>query len=124
MRADANKGAVSTAAPTNGQLLTSPIHVTGRSDTFEAVVSLRVLDRNFHVVGTGRAMGGANGTYGNFAADVPFSTPDVERVRDQKESNRPTLRSFRGWRRGDRGAHSSEYRGIERITVVALSILD
>src|SRR5439155_16766551 len=59
--------------PTNGQLLTSPIHVTGRSDTFEAVVSLRALDRNFHVVGTGRAMGGANGTYGNFAADVPFS---------------------------------------------------
>src|SRR5439155_2381082 len=34
--------------------------------------SLRVLDRNFHVVGTGRAMGGA-GTYGNFATDVPFS---------------------------------------------------
>ncbi len=61
-------------APTNGQLVTSKVHVAGRSNTFEAVVSIHVLDRNFRVVGSGTAMGGA-GVYAPFAADVPFSIP-------------------------------------------------
>ncbi len=61
--------------PGPGEILPGSVRVTGRSTTFEGAVALQVLDRNFSVVGTGNAMGGSMGTYGNFAGDVTFAVP-------------------------------------------------
>lgn len=62
-------------SPTNGELVRSPVRIAGRSDTFEAVVNLHVLDRNLRVIGSGFAMGGAVGTLEPFAGNVTFTVP-------------------------------------------------
>jgi LysM repeat protein len=52
--------------------VSSPVTVTGQSDTFEGNVVVDVLDRGFRRVGTTTAMGGAMGTYAPFTATVAY----------------------------------------------------
>jgi LysM repeat protein len=61
--------------PTASEIARGSVRVTGRSDTFEAHVALRVLDRNLRVVGSGFAMGGSLGEYRRFEGVVTFSVP-------------------------------------------------
>ena len=61
--------------PLTGETLRGTATISGRSDTFERDVSLRVLDRNLRVVGTGHATGGSFGVYENFAGTVTFTVP-------------------------------------------------
>jgi LysM repeat protein len=73
--------AIILTAPTWGADAPSPLTVSGQSDTFEGNVQIRIYDNAYRVVGTGSAMGGANGTYGNFTAiityTVPFTQPGI-----------------------------------------------
>lgn len=51
----------------------SPLTVSGQSDTFEGTVLLRVYDSSYRMVGTGRATGGGYGTYGSFSANITYT---------------------------------------------------
>jgi len=64
--------------PTRDQVVTSPVRVTGISDTFEATVVVRVLDSRFREIGRGIAHGGTLGTYAPFSIDVPFSVTGAQ----------------------------------------------
>ena len=65
--------AIKISAPAWSSDASSPVDVSGESDTFEGTVLLRVLDSRYRVVGTGRATGGANGTYGPFTASLTYT---------------------------------------------------
>ncbi len=60
-------------APVTGQEVSSPITVTGRSDTFEGNVVVDILDYRFRRVGTATTMGGSFGSYAPFTATVSYS---------------------------------------------------
>ncbi|MGH3499154.1 MAG: Gmad2 immunoglobulin-like domain-containing protein [Nocardioidaceae bacterium] len=56
-------------SPAQGATATSPVHVTGQSDTFEGNVVWRVL-KGSRMVRTGHTNGGSMGTFGSFAFRV------------------------------------------------------
>lgn len=60
-------------SPADGQSVGNPVTVQGRSDTFEALVVIDVLDQRFRRVGHATAMGGTLGTYAPFTATVPYT---------------------------------------------------
>ena len=62
-------------SPANWQTVTSPITVTGRSTTFEAVLSVRVRDRWGTVLAQTNTMGGSMGTFAPFTATLSYSVP-------------------------------------------------
>ncbi len=67
---------VLTDTPVAGETVTSPLHVSGMSDTFEGHVSLRLRDAHGRVLAdTSTDATSGNGVWGTFAADVPFSKP-------------------------------------------------
>jgi LysM repeat protein len=67
--------AIQISAPMWDADVPSPLTVSGQSDTFEGNVQIRVYDSAYRVVGTGTATGGANGTYGNFSANITYTVP-------------------------------------------------
>jgi len=61
--------------PSSGSMVHSPLHTTGTSTAFEAVVNVRIIaDGVATPLATTIVMGGANGVMGNFAKDIPFDT--------------------------------------------------
>jgi LysM repeat protein len=66
--------AIILSAPTWDADAPSPLTVSGQSDTFEGQVLIRVFDHAYRVIGTGTATGGTNGTYGNFTANITYTT--------------------------------------------------
>lgn len=60
-------------SPANYQTVTSPVAVTGRSNTFEAGLSVRVRDRFGMVLADTSTMGGGMGTVGPFTATLTYA---------------------------------------------------
>jgi len=61
--------------PYNGQVVSSPIHITGNSTTFEGVVIVRIRDRTGRVIAQGMTIGGSMGTLAPFAIDLAYQVP-------------------------------------------------
>ncbi|MDX6549622.1 MAG: hypothetical protein QOJ31_306, partial [Gaiellales bacterium] len=64
---------IAVAAPGFGQRLTSPVHVAGLANVFEANVSVELLDQDGHVIAhdvTTASCG--TGCWGSYALDLPF----------------------------------------------------
>ena len=67
---------VLTDTPLPGAAVTSPMAVAGLSDTFEAHVSLRLLDAHGRVLAdTATDATSGNGVWGTFATQITFATP-------------------------------------------------
>ena len=67
---------VLTDTPAAGEVVTSPMPVSGMSDTFEAHVRLRLRDAAGHVLAdTATDATSGNGVWGTFATRLTFSTP-------------------------------------------------
>jgi LysM repeat protein len=62
-------------SPQSWQTVSSPITVTGRSNTFEAALSVRVRDRRGNVLATAQTMGGGMGVLAPFTATLTFTVP-------------------------------------------------
>jgi lysozyme len=60
-------------SPVAGATISSPVVVSGESNTFEGEVQVRVRDANWQVVGHEYGIGGGMGTYGPFQISVAFS---------------------------------------------------
>ncbi len=65
-------------APVDGQTVSSPITVTGQSDTFEGAVVVRVLDYRFRQIGTANTTGGSLGSYAPFTTTVAYAVPSTQ----------------------------------------------
>lgn len=61
-------------SPQAGASISSPVTVTGESETFEGQVGVRVLDANLRVIGQGGGIGGSMGVYAPFTIHVSFNS--------------------------------------------------
>jgi hypothetical protein len=70
--------------PTEGASVSSPVHVAGEADAFEANVPWRVLDGNGRVVTTGHTMTAEGFVFSRYAFDIPLKpgTYSIEVVED------------------------------------------
>ena len=66
--------AILVESPALGDTVTSPVHITGSANTFEATFVVELLDANGQVVAEKQVMAtSGTGTRGTFAVDVPFT---------------------------------------------------
>ena len=66
--------AILVESPAVGDTVTSPVHVTGSANTFEATFMADLLDANGQVIAEKQVMAtSGTGTRGTFAVDVPFT---------------------------------------------------
>jgi len=66
--------AILVESPALGDIVTSPVHITGSANTFEATFVVELLDANGQVVAEKQVMAtSGTGTRGTFAVDVPFT---------------------------------------------------
>jgi LysM repeat protein len=70
--------AIRITSPQPGSAISSPVTVSGESNTFEGQVAVRVLDANWHVIGEEVGTGGGMGSYGPFAVTVSFTQTDAQ----------------------------------------------
>ena len=73
-----SRPAIRITSPQAGSTISSPVSVSGESDTFEGQVVVRVLDGSYRVIGQGVGTGGGMGTYGPFTVAVSFSQTDPQ----------------------------------------------
>ncbi len=71
------QASITVMTPTTNETITNPFYVTGVSNTFEGVVSIRIKDKNGKVLATDSAMGGS-GQLGAFYKSVTYSMPSVK----------------------------------------------
>jgi hypothetical protein len=62
-------------SPASGQIITNPVRISGRSDTFEANVRIRVRDANNKILADTFTSGGTMGEFRPFGRDVVFAEP-------------------------------------------------
>jgi germination protein M len=66
--------AILVESPAVGDTVSSPLHVSGSANTFEATFMADLLDANGHVIAQKQVMAtSGTGTRGTFAVDIPFS---------------------------------------------------
>jgi LysM repeat protein len=70
--------AIRITSPQPGSAISSPVTVSGESDTFEGHVAVRVRDANWRVIGEGVGIGGGFGTYAPFSVAVSFTETDAQ----------------------------------------------
>jgi len=64
-------------SPTPNQIITNPVRVSGKSDTFEANVRIRIKDDNNKFLADTFTMGGTLGTLGPFTKDIFYIKPSA-----------------------------------------------
>lgn len=88
--------------PSNGERVPNPVQVTGRANTFEGQVNVRILDSRFQEVGSGYGIA-AMGEYRPFSITVRYSVPHAQwgyvdvfwiSPRDGREMNKVTARVY------------------------------
>ncbi len=61
--------------PYNGQTVTSPVHITGNSTSFEGALVVRIRDKAGKVIAQTLTMGGAWGQLAPYAVDLAYQVP-------------------------------------------------